>query len=142
MTILFLLAGCNNDSPSGLAVVKMRLGERTLTLEVANTYETREKGLMRRDSMASDHGMIFVFKDEERRGFWMKNTRIPLDIVYIDSAGKIVSIHQMKPHDLHSTPADGPMKFAIELNKGVAAKLKLAAGQQLEIPAEAREARE
>src|SRR3954466_2735649 len=76
------------------------LGGKTFPLEVADTDANRQYGLMRRDSMPADHGMIFVFGDERERGFWMKNTRIPLDIVYVNAAGKVVSVKQMKPYDL------------------------------------------
>jgi uncharacterized membrane protein (UPF0127 family) len=64
----------------------------------------------------------------------MQNTRIPLDIVFVDAAGKVVSIHQMKPHDLKSTRSNGPAKYAIELNAGRAAEAGIESGDQLQIP--------
>ena len=127
---------------SGLPVITMKLGGRDFTLEVANTEPSRQTGLMYRDSMPADHGMIFVFAQPEPLGFWMKNTRIPLDIVYIGEDQRIVSIHQMKPHDTRSVRADGPAKWAIELNDGAAARLGLMPGQQLNIPQAALRAAE
>ena len=135
-------AGCKNNGTStkaGLRTVDVTVGSKTLTLEVADTDETRQTGLMRRDSMPRDHGMLFVFPDEETRGFFMKNTRIPLDIIFLDAAGKVDSVKSMKPYDLSSTLSDGPAKYAIELNGGMAAKAGVAKGQVIELPAGARE---
>jgi len=89
--------------------------------------------------MPADHGMIFVFSDEAPRGFWMKNTRIPLDILYIATDGKIVSLKTMRPYDLSQIPSDGPAKYAIELNAGMIQKTGVKVGEILQIPAEARE---
>jgi uncharacterized membrane protein (UPF0127 family) len=133
-----LLVGCEH-SPTGLATVKMQIGKRTFTLEVADTPGTQEHGLMERDSMPSDHGMIFVFPQEQDRYFWMKNTRFPLDILFVDAAGKIVSIHHMRAYDLSTTPSDFPAKYAIELNSGAAANAAVQAGDKLDIPQAARE---
>ena len=94
---------------------------------------------MERDSMPSDHGMIFVFPQEQDRYFWMKNTRFPLDILFVDAAGKIVSIHHMRAYDLSTTPSDFPAKYAIELNSGAAANAAVQAGDKLDIPQAARE---
>jgi uncharacterized membrane protein (UPF0127 family) len=89
---------------------------------------------MRRDTLAKDHGMIFVFDSEEPRGFWMKNCRFPLDILFLDAGGKIVSIKQMKAYDLSSTPSDGPAQYAIELNEGAAEAAGVKAGMTLKLP--------
>ena len=89
---------------------------------------------MFRDSMPADHGMIFVFDDVEVRGFWMKNTRIPLDIIYVGPDKVVVSIKQMEPFDLRNTSSDKPAQYAIELNKGQAAAAGLRVGDKLTIP--------
>ena len=139
----FLAAGCGNGkAASGLEVVKVTLGKNTYEVEVANTPESRERGLMHRDSMPADHGMIFVFPDEQPRGFWMKNTRIPLDIVFINAAGKVVSIHTMQPFDRNTTNSKGPAKWAVELNKGEAEKAAVKEGDTVAIPKEAADAKE
>lgn len=136
--ILLTPLGCRNGPGTTNGTVQMQLGGKKFTLEVADEPAERELGLMMRDSMPSDHGMIFVFPHEDRLSFWMKNTRIPLDIIYVDQGGKIVSIHQMRPYELLGTPSDAPAKYAIELNKGMAAKLGLKPGDQLTIPESAR----
>jgi uncharacterized protein len=142
LLLVELLAGCTDGRPnSGLPTVDMRIGSRQYTLEVANTPASREKGLMQRDSMPADHGMIFVFDRERPLSFWMKNTRFPLDILYLDATGQVVSIHQMKPYDTRTQTASArPAKYAIELNVGEAAKAGVVAGDVLEIPASARQA--
>jgi hypothetical protein len=142
-TIIQLAVGCNPPpAASGLATVRMQIGGKSFTLEVADTEARRERGLMQRDSMESDHGMIFLFTDERPLSFWMKNTRFPLDILYLDAGGKIVSIKQMKPYDLKGVPSDGPAKYAIELNEGMAAKAGVKAGDQLAVPKEIGTAKE
>ena len=134
-----LLAGCEPAPTSGLPVVSMEVGSKKYKLEVAADHESRTKGLMQRDSLAEGTGMIFVFPDEELRGFWMKNTRIPLDIIYVNSQGAVVSTHTMVPYSLKSTPSASPAKYAIELNAGEVAKNGVKAGDKLEIPAGAQE---
>lgn len=132
------LGGCGEDSPAGMPVVKMKIGNQTFNLEVARTEAQQEKGLMKRDSMEADHGMIFVFGEQVVRSFWMKNTRFPLDILFLDSGGKIVSIHQMRAYDETNTSSDLPAQYAIELNKGAAAASGVKVGDVLQIPKAAR----
>jgi hypothetical protein len=142
LTVLFMSpGGCRSTPNSGLRTVEMLIGGRTFILEVADTDGDRQMGLMNRDALPAGHGMIFVFDRERPQGFWMKNTRIPLDILFLDKDGKIVSIHTMKPYDLNTTQSAGPAKYAIELNAGVASRLGLKPGDQLEIPSSAREPR-
>ena len=135
---LALLSGCDNTATtqpqSNLRTITMQIGRQTFTLEVADTEPVRETGLMNRDSMPANHGMLFVFDDESPRSFWMKDTRIPLDILFIDGNGKVVSSKSMKPFDLRTTPSDGAAKYAIELNAGAAQSSGVSAGDQLTIP--------
>jgi len=142
VTTLFLIAsgiGCHRSQPnSGLTTTQMQIGSRTFTLEIANTEAARQRGLMKRDSMASDHGMIFVFDEDKHTGFWMKNTRIPLDIIFVDARGLVVGIKQMKPYDLNPTNSPKPYRWAIELNKGIAEEAGVKVGDQLAIPEAAK----
>jgi uncharacterized membrane protein (UPF0127 family) len=137
-----LIAGCDqpaaSSSATALPTVRISMGIQSFTLEVANNDSSREYGLMKRDSMPADHGMIFVFAQPANVGFYMKNTRIPLDIVFLDKDGGVISIKQMKPYDLTTVYADGPAKWAVELNKGAAAGAGLKVGDKLQIPEAAR----
>ena len=138
-------AGCRSNSDkaaSGLRIVEVKVGSKTLTLEVADTPDARHTGLMRRDSMPRDHGMLFVFPTEETLPFYMKNTRIALDIIFMDAAGRVVSIHTMKPYDLNTTPSAGPAKYAIEVNAGVAKETGVKPGDTIALPEGARDAKE
>jgi len=138
------LGGCDDRSPttgpqpqSGLRTVQMKIGSRDFTLEVADSDQSREIGLMYRDSMADDHGMIFVFADEDVRQFYMANTRIPLDIAFLDAGGTVVSVKSMLPLDLRITSSDRPAKYAVEMNAGAAAAIGLKVGDRLVLPAPA-----
>ena len=141
MTVAAIGSSCKQDVKGpmnrNLPTTTMRIGSEQFTLEVADEDKEREVGLMNRRSMPANHGMIFVFPREERLSFYMKHTLIPLDIVYLDADGDIVSIHQMQPLDLTSIPSRAPAKYAIELNLGTAARLGLTPGDRLEIPGDA-----
>ena len=142
LPFMLALAGCQaSQATSGLPSVQMQLGTKTFTLEVAADGESRERGLMRRDAMPQDHGMIFVFEDAQPLNFYMKNTRIPLDIIFINQDQKVISIRQMKPYDLTLTPSGGPAKWAIELNQNAAADAGVKVGDQLRIPPAAQHAK-
>ena len=137
------LSGCFNRAPSsGLPITKMKIGEKEFELEIASTQSARNTGLMRRDSMPGNHGMIFVFDEPDTHSFWMKNTRIPLDIVFIDAGGTIRSIQQMQPYSLKSVSPPSAIKYAIELNEGAAAKAGAKVGEKVVIPEPAKDTKE
>jgi len=135
----YKLSGCfNKTAPANnRPTVPMQIGNQKFNVEIADTPAKRSTGLMRRDSMPADHGMIFVFGEEDTHSFWMRNTRIPLDIVFIDSGGTIRSIQQMKPYDLKSVAPPVPIKWAVELNQGAAEKAGAKVGDRIVIPKEA-----
>ncbi len=137
-TLLFLIAiaGCRTKPQSA---VSMKIGNATFQLEVADSESVRMTGLMNRQSMPQDRGMIFVFKDSIERNFWMKDTYIPLDIIFVSEDERVVSIRQMKPLDVTTqTKSVLPAKWAVELNLGEAAKSGVSVGDQLVVPAGAR----
>ena len=96
-------------------------GTHVFKVEIARTEPEREKGLMFRRAMPQDHGMLFVYQTEEPVVFWMKNTYLPLDMLFIDHTGHIVSIkHDAKPLDESLIPSGAPSENVLELNAGVA----------------------
>jgi uncharacterized membrane protein (UPF0127 family) len=92
--------------------------ETTFTAEIADIPDELRFGLMFRESMPEDHGMLFVFQTDTTTGFWMQNTYIPLSVAFIDVTGKIVDIQDMEPLDetLHSP--EGTYRYALEMNQG------------------------
>lgn len=114
MMLLPLLACAHG----GAATTTLRVGTTELAVEIADTPEERAQGLMYRDHLADDRGMLFVYPDAQERRFWMKNTRIPLSIAFLDPAGTILSIADMKPLDTNTTPSGAPAMYALEVNKG------------------------
>lgn len=100
-----------------------------IEIEIAdNTYEI-ETGLMYRSKMRSDRGMLFLFSDEKPRYFYMKNTQIPLDILYINEKNRIVSIFKnATPFDETTLPASDPAKYVLEINAGLIDKHNISEG--------------
>lgn len=103
-------------------------------VEMATTPEARRTGLMFRPSMKEDWGMLFVYSDEEPQSFWMKNTRIPLDMVFVDAEGTVVNIVEAaEPETLKPRRSEGPARFVLELNGGVAGQSGIAPGQSMSV---------
>jgi uncharacterized protein len=105
-------------------------------VEVADDVAEQAKGLMYRKALGEDRGMLFVYPDERKLSFWMKNTLIPLSIAYIDSEGRIVDILDMKPLDdkpPHYTSSE-PVQYALEVNQGFFEKVGVKVGDHAELP--------
>lgn len=104
----------------------------SFNIEIAdNDYET-QTGLMHRQTMAKDNAMLFVFPDMQMRSFYMKNTYIPLDIIYLDSNHKIVSIQEnAKPLDESSLPSASPAQYVLEINAGLSQQLNIKVGDSM-----------
>ena len=106
--------------PMELPEAQIELGGREITVEIADNNAERSCGLMHRETMPANHGMLFIFDDERPLEFWMKNTILPLSIAYMSEDGTIVSIQQMKPRQTEETyPSDVPAKYALEMNPGL-----------------------
>ncbi len=89
-----------------------------LRVEIAKTPEERQKGLMFRQHLPRDQGMYFVFEKEEQLSFYMRDTRVPLSIAFIGGNSVIESIKHLIPLDERSVYSDGPVRFALEVNRG------------------------
>ena len=108
-----------------------------LKIEIAQTQEETERGLMFRQSLGEKEGMLFIFPQDDIRLFWMKNTLIDLDMIFIDSTGQIINIAKQVPHSYLGAPeeeiaqAAGFGKYVLEVNSGLADKYNLNAGDRL-----------
>ncbi|WP_303636647.1 MULTISPECIES: DUF192 domain-containing protein [Stenotrophomonas] len=132
MLPLLALAGCATDA----AHHWVELEGARYQVELASNDETRARGLMFRDTMAEDHGMLFIHDREEMQAYWMKNTKLALDILYFDSERRLVSQQRDVPPcsagDMCPPyPSGGPARYVLELNAGQAEKLKLKDGTEL-----------
>lgn len=117
---------------SGLAVIPLTVNSATgahrFRVEVAATAAEQQKGMMFRTAMAPDEGMIFPNAAPQVRSFWMKNTVIPLDIIYIGPDRRVLNIVTATPYSLESLPSSGPVINVLELNGGRAAELGIKPG--------------
>lgn len=110
-------------------------GQAQFTVEVVDTPETRNRGLMMRRSMGRWAGMLFVYEEPGRAVFWMRNTLIPLDMIFMDPAGVVTHVHtDAIPMD--ETPIDGGdgVLYVLEVNAGVSKRLEIAPGTQMRHP--------
>ena len=106
---------------------------KTIKVEVARTEREKEKGLMFREKLGRDEGMLFIYGEEETLSFWMKNTRIPLSIAFIDKKGKIVDIQDMEPFSLQTYVSSSPAKYALETNQGWFTRNGIHVGDSVEL---------
>jgi uncharacterized membrane protein (UPF0127 family) len=112
-----------------LEIVSTAGKTHTFSVEVASTDGQRQQGLMFRKSMGDDRGMLFDFKEDRDVMMWMKNTFIPLDMVFISKSGKITHIHpNAVPHSEDIISSNGSVRYVLELNGGAAKKLGIAVG--------------
>jgi hypothetical protein len=132
-TLVFASISATAAPPAGPArspAVELR-GHR-IEVEIAADDASRAHGLMDRSSMPADHGMLFVFPDDAVRTFWMKNTLIPLDMLFFDADRKLVTLQAdvppCKADPCAVYPSSGPARYVLELNAGAAAKLGVREG--------------
>lgn len=105
---------------------------KTIAIEIADDEYSTQTGLMYRTKLETNHGMLFIFPNVQMRSFYMKNTKIPLDIIYIDEAKTIVSFQKnAKPMDETSLPSDAPAKYVLEINGGLSDVWGLEVGDKI-----------
>jgi hypothetical protein len=125
----------NADATKQVTIVSRDGKEHVFHVELALTPQQQAHGLMGRTQMAEDAGMLFVFPAEGERSFWMKNTLIPLDMLFIKKDGTIMRAHDAaKPNDLTSIKSNGPALAVLEINGGVAKKLGIMDGDSVRHP--------
>ena len=123
-------------SDYGLTTEKISIGKtNTVIVEIADSDASRAKGLMMRTFLPQGQGMLFIWPEEAPRTMWMKDTFIPLDIIFMDGQGTIVGIAtQAVPHDLSPLGTDRPARYVLEVPAGDADRLGLAVGQSIVLP--------
>lgn len=110
---------------------------KQLSIEIADDDYQTQTGMMYRKSMEDTQGMLFVFPDSEYRYFYMRNTEIPLDIIYVDENKTIVNIQKnAKPFDETSLPSEGPAKYVLEINAGLSTEWNLEKGDKIQFSKE------
>jgi uncharacterized protein len=116
--------------------IETKTGKHRFDVELAITPEQQSQGLMYRQRLAADAGMLFLYPSEQPLLMWMSNTFIPLDMVFINADGRIRRIAERTvPHSLATIGSDGPALAVLELNGGTAARLGIAAGDRVIYPA-------
>ena len=129
---LFLAACSNAESRLVLHTGK---GDFTFTVEIADDAAERAKGLMFRDHLPADAGMLFDYGREQLASFWMQNTLIPLDMIFIGADGVVKNIHvNARPLDTTSIPSGFPVRFVLEIAGGRSEEIGLAVGNRMDHP--------
>jgi len=147
LAVTAVLPSCARAGPpaatvaeSGLRIVPVTLvtsrGRQAIAAEVALSSAEQAKGLMDRDSLAADAGMLFPFSPPRPASFWMKNTRIPLDIIFIRADGTVIRVaEKATPYSLDPIDSGEPAAAVLELGGGRAAALGLKPGDRVSWPA-------
>jgi uncharacterized protein len=124
---LVFAAGAQESMP----VIELTAGFHRIEAEVAAQDRHRQIGLMNRQSMPAQRGMLFVFPQANTHCMWMRNTLIPLSVAFMDEAGKIINIEDMQPHSEDNHCARRPARYALEMNRGWFAQRGISAGTML-----------
>lgn len=137
-TYLFFFSNPASKNATNTQSVRIQTttDEITVNVEIADTPELRQKGLMQRTELAEDSGMLFVFETDQILSFWMKNTLIPLDIIFIKADGEIDTIHKNTETDQtkETYSSKSLIKFALEVNSGFCDKFGVKLGDKVIFP--------
>ena len=133
MTILFLFCCSTQIKSTALKTKSVKFKNTTVNAEIADTNAARELGLMNRHTLAPDAGMLFIFDNETQQSFWMKNTYVSLDMIFLSSKKEIVYIeHSATPlSEKNITPA-APAKYVLEVNAGYTDAHGIGVGDKVE----------
>jgi uncharacterized membrane protein (UPF0127 family) len=130
--LLLSFACAAQTVPQKLSSIRLNFGIHNVNAEVAQTPDQRGIGLMFRQAMPPNDGMLFVFDEPGTQCFWMKNTFIPLSTAFIADDGSIVNIADMQPKALDSHCSDKPVRYVLEMNQGWFAKRGVKPGAKLQ----------
>ncbi len=135
LLVVATAAGCKGAAAGPVVELSSEHGTVRVPVELALTREQLGRGLMWRDDLASDAGMLFVFADDVARSFWMKNTPLPLDIVFIDAASKVVNVAEnTTPFSTAPIRSTAPARYVLEVNAGFARRNGIVAGSKVTLP--------
>lgn len=118
--------------PDPLLTYPLKIRTHEIRAELANTEPSRRQGLMHRERLGENAGMLFVYAEPELAAMWMKNTRIPLSVAFIDGRGRILNIADMEPHSEQAHASKGMASYALEVNRGWFGKRGIRAGDRVE----------
>jgi uncharacterized membrane protein (UPF0127 family) len=116
--------------------IQVEIGGQSFRIEVARTLEQKRQGLMNRKSLGAREGMIFVYDTDQHLAFWMKNTSIPLTLVFLSKDGRIQQIEELEPFSLKSVVSERAVRYALELSAGVLDELGVGVGGRISFPAD------
>jgi len=129
---LLFLSGLLALQPAWCADIALTVGNRRIHAEIANTPESREHGLMQRDHLCANCGMLFVFKKADRYSFWMKDTPLPLSIAFIAADGAIINIAEMQANTTAPHSAKEDALYALEMPSGWFARNGIQPGHRVQ----------
>ncbi|HCY64796.1 MAG TPA: hypothetical protein DHV59_18630 [Oxalobacteraceae bacterium] len=127
-TLILGAATADAQQVAKFRTIPLNIGIHVIKAEAAASPAQREQGLMHREKMGPNEGMVFLFGAPTTVCMWMKNTLIPLSVAFIDEQGKIVNIADMQPHSTESHCGEKPVKYALEMNQGWFAQKSIKAG--------------
>lgn len=137
LLLLLVLLGCRSESQAGLkqgtVTIVTQVGQRVqLKIEIAQTPEQRARGLMDRESLPENAGMLFAYPKPTLVSFWMKDTTIPLSIAFISSEGRILEIQDMQPLSQETHTPQAPFLYALEVRQGLFQRYGVQPGDRIE----------
>jgi uncharacterized protein len=132
MIAILIAAATLSAHADPLITYPLRIKKHDIRAEIANTEQARQRGLMFRDKLAPNSGMIFLYPRAGPSAMWMKNTRIALSVAFIDAGGRILNIADMEPLSEEAHASSGAAAYALEMNRGWFSKRAIRAGDRVE----------
>jgi len=138
--IVFIISGCTSDpitTSQSILTIRTESGKVNINVEISDTGQKIQQGLMYRESLDEDSGMLFIFQNEKPVSFWMKNTKIPLDMMFVSADGIIneikVNVQPCLSDPCTTYPSKHPTKYVIEVNAGFSEKSNIQVGDRLDL---------